>query len=166
MLNIWLLGLTVSSFLMLVVWLIAVGIRNAGIVDIAWSGGFSLLAWLYFSFANGWLARKLLILGMASFWSLRLAGHLYRRVMGHHPKEDDRYADYRRLWGESFNIKMFGFFQIQALLLWVQPALPAGCAKPGGRLSCNGGGGRRTLAHRGFRRELGRRTACPIRRVS
>jgi steroid 5-alpha reductase family enzyme len=115
----WLWALAISSLLMVAVWITSVLIRNAGIVDIAWSAGFTPLAWFYWAVAPGNPERKLLITLMVSFWSLRLGSHLYRRVMGHHPVEDARYSQFREKWGPSFNSKMFGFFQIQAVLLWV-----------------------------------------------
>jgi len=108
-----------SSVLMLLTWAISVRIKNAGIVDIAWAGGFAPLTWLYAYFGSGAQPKKIIMIAMASGWSLRLAGHLYRRVMGHHPIEDARYSQFRSKWGASFNSKMLGFFQIQAVLLWV-----------------------------------------------
>jgi len=117
--TLWFVALPLACILMLATWLISIKIRNAGIVDIAWSGGFTLIAVLYFFAGTGWTPRKALITVMVSLWSLRLAIHLYRRVLGHHPKEDARYADFRKKWGVTFDSKMFGFFQIQAALLWV-----------------------------------------------
>jgi steroid 5-alpha reductase family enzyme len=69
---------------MAAVWATAVHIHNAGIVDIAWSANFSLLAVLYAALGGGFPPRRLLIGGMTLAWSLRLAAYLYRRVMGHH----------------------------------------------------------------------------------
>lgn len=89
-------------------------IDNYGIVDIAWSYAFALLAVFYATFAPGWPMRKALIATLAVLWSLRLGTHLYRRVMGHHPVEDGRYVQLRRNWAGNFVPKMFGFFQLQA----------------------------------------------------
>ncbi|MDI1249024.1 MAG: DUF1295 domain-containing protein [Lacunisphaera sp.] len=89
-------------------------IDNYGIVDIAWSYAFSVLAVFYAAFASGWPMRKALIATLAGLWSLRLGTHLYRRVMGHHPVEDGRYLQLRRDWVGNFAPKMFGFFQLQA----------------------------------------------------
>jgi steroid 5-alpha reductase family enzyme len=103
--------------LMLVVWGISMRIKNAGIVDIAWSAGFAPVAAFYAWHNHGLPARRWLIAGMVAIWSLRLGIHLYVRVMGHHPHEDVRYAELRREWGAKANVKMFGFFQLQAALL-------------------------------------------------
>jgi len=118
-LPLWLGALAVASLLMVLVWLVSVKIKNAGIVDIAWSAGFTPLAWIYAWLAPGDFSRKLIMTAMVTSWSLRLGLHLYQRVMGHHPTEDARYAQYREKWGSKFDLNMFGFFQIQALLLWV-----------------------------------------------
>jgi len=103
---------------MMLVWLISIKLRNAGIVDVAWSLGFTPVVWFYYLMAAGNPARKLIIALMVSIWSLRLGMHLYKRVMGHHPVEDARYAQFRKKWGPTFNLKMYWFFQIQAVLLW------------------------------------------------
>ena len=111
------LGIVVMAVTFLAVWAIAVRVRNAGIVDIAWAGGFSILALLYAFLAPGWAPRRALIALMTVAWSLRLAGYLYSRVMGEHPKEDGRYVELRRRWaGRSVDLRFLVFFQVQALL--------------------------------------------------
>jgi steroid 5-alpha reductase family enzyme len=111
------LGAVVMAGVFLAVWAIAVRIRNAGIVDIAWAGGFSVIAVLYAALGPGWAPRRALIALMTVAWSLRLAGYLYRRVMGEHPKEDGRYVELRRRWaGTNVDLRFLVFFQVQALL--------------------------------------------------
>src|SRR6185436_16328621 len=118
MLTEFLTGLVVAAVssvtLMVVIWRIGVRIRNFGIVDIAWSAGFSVLAVMSSLLSNGYGPRRALITAMAAFWSLRLGAHLYFRVMKHHPIEDSRYAKLREEWGTETNRKMFWFFQLQA----------------------------------------------------
>ncbi|MBM3803376.1 MAG: DUF1295 domain-containing protein [Acidimicrobiia bacterium] len=106
----------IMSGIMFAVWLIALRLGNAGIVDIAWAGGFSVLAAFYAGAAGGNPTRRLLVTLMVGLWSLRLARYLYRRVRAHHPVEDGRYAQLRREWGSQFNVKLLFFFQLQALL--------------------------------------------------
>jgi steroid 5-alpha reductase family enzyme len=101
---------------MAAVWAIAVRIRNAGIVDVAWSANFGLLAVLYGLTLPGYAPRRALIGGMTFAWSLRLALYLYRRVMGHHPVEDGRYQQLRQEWGPHVNRRFFWFFQAQGAL--------------------------------------------------
>lgn len=95
-------------------YLFARKLDNYGIVDIAWSYAFALLALFYAVAGPGWPLRKALLAAMATLWSLRLGTHLYRRVMGHHPIEDGRYVQLRKDWAGNFARKMFGFFQLQA----------------------------------------------------
>jgi len=95
-------------------YILARRIDNYGIVDIAWSYAFAVLAAFYAACAPGWPMRKALIATLAALWSLRLGTHLFRRVMGHHPVEDGRYVQLRRDWAGNFAPKMFGFFQLQA----------------------------------------------------
>lgn len=118
------LGTVLVLAVMAVVWVLAVRIRNAGIVDIAWSLNFSLLALLYATLASGFLPRRLLIAGMTVLWSLRLGGYLYQRVMGDHPVEDGRYQRLREEWGARADARFFWFFELQGVLNLVL-SLPA-----------------------------------------
>jgi steroid 5-alpha reductase family enzyme len=101
---------------MALVWRIAVRIRNAGIVDVAWAGSFSLLALVYTLLLPGHAPRRALIGAMTLAWSLRLALYLYTRVMGHHPVEDGRYQELRARWGAQADRRFFWFFELQAAL--------------------------------------------------
>ena len=111
--------------------LLARRINNYGIVDIAWSYAFAILALFYAVFGPGWPLRRALIATMATLWSLRLGTHLYRRVMGHHPVEDGRYVQLRQDWAGNFGPKMFGFFQLQAAsVVLLGAAFVAACLNP------------------------------------
>jgi steroid 5-alpha reductase family enzyme len=117
------------------IYLLAQRIDNYGIVDIAWSYAFAVLALYYALLAPGWPARKALITTMAVLWSLRLGTHLYRRVMGHHPVEDGRYVQLRKDWAGNFAPKMFGFFQLQAAsVVLLGGAFFLVCLNPSARL--------------------------------
>jgi steroid 5-alpha reductase family enzyme len=114
-----LIGLGLSSLLMAAVWWLAMHIRNAGIVDIAWALGFAPLALFYRIFGDGEPVRQNLITLMVIIWSVRLGAHLWRRVMSHHPEEDGRYLELRRAVTGHEDFFFFWFFQAQALLLTV-----------------------------------------------
>jgi steroid 5-alpha reductase family enzyme len=101
---------------MAIIWAVSLKMKNAGIVDIAWSGLFLLITALYASIGDGYSNRRLLIAGMVGIWSARLATYLYLRVIGHHPTEDARYAKMRAEWGEKAEGKLFWFFQLQGVL--------------------------------------------------
>jgi steroid 5-alpha reductase family enzyme len=116
--NVWLLALVSLGGLCLLfagVYAIARRIENYGIVDIAWSYAFGVLALFCALFATGWAPRRWLLASLVLLWSLRLGTHLHRRVVGHHPREDGRYVEMRRRWNNDFNRKMFGFYQMQAV---------------------------------------------------
>jgi steroid 5-alpha reductase family enzyme len=121
--------------LMAIVWQLAVRQANAGIVDIAWSAGFTPVAAYYAIAGDGPPARRALIASMTALWSLRLAVYLYRRVMSQHPVEDPRYQRLRVQWGTHFNRRLLGFFELQGMLLALLslPILLA-CTNPRARL--------------------------------
>lgn len=106
-------------------------IDNYGIVDIAWSYAFAALASFYALFGAGWPVRRALIAAMVAVWSLRLGTHLLVRVSRKHPVEDGRYGQLRRDWSRGFNLRMAGFFQMQAasVVLLGIPFLAA-CSNP------------------------------------
>jgi len=114
-----LIGLAFAIVMMAIVWAVSCRIKNAGIVDIAWSLGFAPLAVFYAACGPGWQTRRCVMAGMAVLWSLRLGLHLLVRVKRLHPEEDTRYRQLRAEWGANANTKMFWFFQMQALLLVV-----------------------------------------------
>ncbi|HEY1726279.1 MAG TPA: DUF1295 domain-containing protein [Steroidobacteraceae bacterium] len=118
-LHLWLWALLFALVLMALVWAVAVRIGNAGIVDIAWATGFAPVVLFYALAGNGAPARRVLMAAMVMLWSLRLGIYLFWRVSAHHPHEDRRYARLRAQWGRQVNRRMFGFFQLQALLLAV-----------------------------------------------
>jgi len=124
-------GAALTIVTMAVVWAIAVRIANAGIVDVAWSCNFSLLAVVYAALGSGWLPRRLLMAGMVALWSLRLGSYLYQRVMGDHPVEDGRYQQLRKDWAPRANARFFWFFELQGGLnvILSLPALVA-CLNP------------------------------------
>jgi steroid 5-alpha reductase family enzyme len=105
-----------AALVMLAVWLTALRIGNAGIVDIAWSFNFAALAWLFAVVSPGYMPRRIVVAVIVTFWSFRLGGYLYARVMGHHPVEDGRYQQLRLDWAPHANRAFFGFFELQALL--------------------------------------------------
>jgi steroid 5-alpha reductase family enzyme len=97
------------------VFVLARRIDNYGIVDVAWSYAFGVLAIAYALVLPGAWERRTLLAVMVVIWSLRLGTHLYRRVMSHHPVEDGRYQRLRIDWADGFEGRMARFFQMQAL---------------------------------------------------
>jgi steroid 5-alpha reductase family enzyme len=109
-----------SATLMTLGWIWQRRRRNAGIVDVLWALGLACSAvWLAISGDGSTLARVTLGF-LGGIWGLRLAWHLWRRVS--REAEDGRYQRLRAHWQGS-QLKFFGFFQFQAMLV-VLFALP------------------------------------------
>lgn len=116
--------------LMSLVWLVHLRLKNAGIVDVAWSFGLGLLALLYFAVTR-WdelvSGQSFLIIGnrpehgavlavMVLLWSTRLTLHLFQRNVLSGGPEDARYADLRVKWKDGLLFKFFLFFNAQGLM--------------------------------------------------
>ncbi len=99
-----------SLILFVVTFLLAVLLRNNGIIDILWGLGFVAIAWVAYSFTEPSLAKNL-ILGYVTVWGLRLGLHIFLRNWGH--GEDFRYQQMRANWGRHWVIRSF----IQVYLL-------------------------------------------------
>lgn len=100
---------------MLLAWVVQWRMADIGIVDFTWAAGLGLLAIGYALLAEGDLVRRVLVAIMAGGWSFRLAGYiLLNRVIG--KPEDGRYQRLRAHWHRHTQLKIFGFFQAQALL--------------------------------------------------
>ena len=114
--SLWLVALLFAMLLMVLVWRLAVGIANAGIVDIAWAGGFTpVVIGMRRPQRRRAPARPDCVHG--EHLEPAACAYLYVRVRSHHPNEDRRYARLRRDWGTQVNRRMFWFFQLQAALL-------------------------------------------------
>jgi len=108
-------GAAVLALMMFVIWLVSVRLNNAGFVDVGWSLGLVLLAvWSAWQ-GPGFAPRRWIMAGMVTFWGLRLALHLIRRIVSE--PEDGRYQQLRREWqGKNINLRFLLFFEFQALL--------------------------------------------------
>src|ERR1700761_7581571 len=101
--------------IMALVWVWSYKIKNAGVVDIFWSYNFPVIAVILLLLAPGFETRKLLICAMVIIAGIRLGTHLAIRVLKHLHEEEPRYAHIRKEWGAKAEVKMFGFFQMQAV---------------------------------------------------
>jgi steroid 5-alpha reductase family enzyme len=112
------LGATLVVAVMGLTFVIGRRLQNYSYVDIAWSANFALLALLYGACGDGLPVRRGMVAVLVTLWSLRLAWHLGRRVVGH--PEEGRYVDLRNRWGQNgvaaFERRMLRFYLIQAAL--------------------------------------------------
>jgi len=108
-------GAVALAGMMFVIWLLSVRRNNAGFVDVGWSLGLVILAVWYAWQGPSYGPRKWLMAAMVSFWGLRLALHLVRRIASE--PEDGRYQQLRREWaGTNVNLRFLFFFEFQAVL--------------------------------------------------
>jgi steroid 5-alpha reductase family enzyme len=108
-----LVGALVASVAMAALWALAVRIKDASHVDVAWAMLIATCALLYAALADGDGAHRVLAAALASIWGFRLGLYLlFNRVLG--KEEDGRYQTLRAKWGENANRNFFWFFQFQA----------------------------------------------------
>lgn len=88
--------------------------RNAGIVDVLWSGGLAAGAVLCAVLGHGAPAPRILLALAGGVWGARLTWHLGHRVS--RESEDGRYAHLRAIWGDG-GAPWLALFQFQALLI-------------------------------------------------
>jgi len=110
-----LMSLIAVSIIMLLVWVWAVKIKNAGVVDIFWAFNFSVIAIIIWVLADGYQPRVNLVCVLAGLWSLRLGIYLLIRVGSHLNEEEGRYKQLRTEWAPNPDRKFFFFFQMQAV---------------------------------------------------
>jgi steroid 5-alpha reductase family enzyme len=109
------LALGVTIVVMFISWLWAVKVNNFSLVDAVWAFCFLLQASLFFIFSDGYMTRKILLLGMVGLWSCRLGYFLTRRIYGHHPEEDTRYKHLRSDYKDKFKSRFLLFYFYQAV---------------------------------------------------
>lgn len=104
------------SFAVLVMgalWLLQRRTGNAGIVDVGWAAGIGAVAVAAALLGPAVAELRLPIGLMGGIWGFRLAWHIHRR--SHGKPEDGRYQQLRRDWGDAAQVRMFAFYQLQAL---------------------------------------------------
>ncbi|MBI1406878.1 MAG: DUF1295 domain-containing protein [Caulobacter sp.] len=104
------------SVWMALAWAYQRAVGNGGWTDVFWSfgmGGAGIACALLPLDAGPPGPRQWIVGALIGLWSLRLGTHLFGRVAG--SAEDPRYAAFRREWGQSFQPRMFGFLQAQAV---------------------------------------------------
>lgn len=108
------------------VWAWQLPTQNAGMIDPVWAFSLGAVALLYAWLATGSIHARLLVGLGGGLWGCRLGWYLWRRNAG--KPEDARYRKLREEWGAAAPRKMFGFFQLQAvvsMLLSVAFAVPS-----------------------------------------
>jgi steroid 5-alpha reductase family enzyme len=112
-------ALPVVIFIMTLLWVRSIFIKNVSIVDLFWGFGFVILSLFYFQFSSGYLPRKIITLLLVMIWGIRLSVYLTRRNMG--MGEDFRYREFRKKYGEEryWWVSFFQTFLLQGILMWL-----------------------------------------------
>ncbi|GAB3684596.1 DUF1295 domain-containing protein [Salinisphaera aquimarina] len=108
------LGLATTVVLLIIVWLIQLFTRNAGLVDVVWSASVGIMAAEYALVGDAPGGARILLAALALTWAFRLAAYLAVRMRG--APEDSRYAAARKSWGKKADLYMLGFFVFQAVI--------------------------------------------------
>ncbi len=100
--------------IMVGLWGIQQRVRNASIADLGWCLGLIGVVLWYAGQAPGEAQRKMLVALLVLLYAGRLALYiLFDRVIG--KVEDARYRRLREQWGSSESVRMFLYFQLQAV---------------------------------------------------
>lgn len=108
------LGTALAVGLLFAAWLLHLRLRNAAVVDVAWTVAVGLQAVAAALAGTGDPTRRAIVGVVGALWSLRLASHLAVRVFGE--PEDARYAELRARWGGNLRLKFLAFFLFQGVL--------------------------------------------------
>jgi steroid 5-alpha reductase family enzyme len=102
----------------LVAWLVSLRVRDASVADVAWGLGFVAVAWATFAIADGYDARKVVVVVLTTIWGLRLATYMARRRVRERG-EDFRYTEMRERYGDRFPLmSLLLVFGLQGVGLW------------------------------------------------
>jgi steroid 5-alpha reductase family enzyme len=92
--------------------------KRNDVADIAWGCGFILLAWSSFFISGSEQMRSFIVNLLITIWGLRLSYHIFKR--NRNKKEDYRYQDWRKQWGEWFVLRSYlQVYLLQGLFLFL-----------------------------------------------
>ncbi len=111
-----LISITTVYIFMAAWFLYALRIKNNSVADIAWGLGFILVALETLILTNLYLPQQLFSTTLVIIWGLRLSWHIY--IRNHNKPEDERYAMWRKQWGNYVALRsFFQVFMLQGTLL-------------------------------------------------
>lgn len=103
---------------MIGMFLLALILKDNGIVDIGWGIGFILIAATGLYLNDQPDPRQWLMAGLVALWGLRLSIYIFLRNRG--KGEDFRYANWRKEWGKNWVIRsFFQVFMLQGFVMLV-----------------------------------------------
>ena len=119
-------GLLILVGLFTLYWVIQFVIGDSGIVDVFWGVSVAVVGVYFCVKTPGDLTRRIAGAILISLWAVRLSYFLLVRWKSH--DEDARYTALKQKWGRQAQLRMFRFYQMQALgaFLFALPLLATG----------------------------------------
>jgi len=108
-----LIGLVVTLIAFSAIWLLQRRVKDAGIVDVFWSMMVASMGLFYCVVGFGDHSRRIMVGLMVFIWALRLSHYLLSRWL--RSPEDHRYVAMKAEWGKTAQVRLFRFYQFQAL---------------------------------------------------
>ena len=114
-----LIAASVILFLMVVLWLVSIPLKNVSIVDAFWGMGYVVVNATYFMLEPHSYTRTIVVLILVSIWGIRLSAYLFKRNYG--KPEDFRYQEFRRYYGvhRYWWVSFFQVFILQGSLIMI-----------------------------------------------
>lgn len=108
-----LIGLVIAQLAFIAIWFLQRRLNDAGIVDVFWSLMVAALGLFYCIAGFGNMPRRWIAAILVSAWALRLSYYLLSRWL--RSPEDGRYAALKSEWGKTAQVRLFRFYQFQAM---------------------------------------------------
>lgn len=117
--NLFLFTIIILLVFMILLFGVALRVKDNSIVDVAYGLAFVLVGWSATLYQGAAHPRQLLLVGLITLWGLRLAGHIFLRKQGD-AGEDFRYRQWREQWGKTFVWRSFlQIFLLQGTVVWL-----------------------------------------------
>ena len=108
-----LIGLAVAFFAFCAIFLLQRRLNDAGVVDVFWSLMVASLGLFYCIVGFGIRSRRIIAGILITVWAFRLSQYLLSRWL--REPEDRRYAALKTEWGKTAQVRLFRFYQLQAM---------------------------------------------------
>jgi steroid 5-alpha reductase family enzyme len=108
-----LIGLAISFFAFTAIWFLQRRLNDAGIVDVFWSLMVASISLFYCIVGFGIRSRRIIAAILVSVWAFRLSYYLLSRWL--RSPEDRRYAALKAEWGKTAQVRLYRFYQLQAM---------------------------------------------------
>lgn len=92
--------------------------KRNDVADIAWGLGFIVVVYYLYALSQNNSPNLFLIILFTTFWGIRLATHIYRRLIKR--SEDARYVEMKKDWGKWYYVRTYlQVFLLQGLFMFL-----------------------------------------------